>query len=124
MRMLEGAVYLQEQAGGFPTPAFMWDTYYWYVRDFDAAGQNFFLHPKQDRFPNPQFKELYRAARTEMDQEKRGSLIKQMARLMNDEAPVLFLVWDQFPVVSNKKVATLPLPHDRSFVMWRTEKLA
>lgn len=123
-QQLEAAVFLRKMTTKFDTPFFIWDTYYWYLQDFDAAAQMFALHPQQPRFPNEPFKQLYLQTRTELDPEKRAGLIKQAARLMYDEVPGVFLVWGELPLAYNKKIEDLTIWQDRSIPLWTVRKEA
>ncbi len=119
---LEAAVFLQRITTKFETPFFLWDTYYWYLQDFDAAAQNFALHPQQPRFQNDQFRQLYLQIRSELDLEKRAALIKQAARLMYDEVPAVCLNYGELPLAYNKQVEDLTIWHDRSIPLWTVKK--
>ena len=60
----------------------------------------------------------------ELDPEKRTQNIKQMARIMYDEAGALFLSQRQFAVLYNKKIPKLSPTYDTSVYLWKVEKNA
>nr|BFE56183.1 ABC transporter substrate-binding protein [Dactylosporangium thailandense] len=56
-------------------------------------------------YSNPEFDALYKQALTELDDAKRGALSKQLAQIMHDDAPFLFLTQDVWIDAGSKKLA-------------------
>jgi len=65
--------------------------------------------PNYTAFHNEAFDKLYDAALKENDVEKRYNLYQAMDRILIDEAPVVFLFYDETAQFSRKNVSGLPL---------------
>ncbi len=63
--------------------------------------------PNYTRFSNPQFDQLYEQALLENDDEKRFALYREMEKIVIDEAPVIFLFYDETALVTGKSVLGL-----------------
>lgn len=60
--------------------------------------------PNYTRFNNPTFDKLYESALQENDDKKRYAIYQQMDNLLIEEAPVVFLFYDEIASFSQKKV--------------------
>ncbi|MFT5169237.1 MAG: oligopeptide transport system substrate-binding protein [Saprospiraceae bacterium] len=63
--------------------------------------------PNYTRFSNPEFDELYETALEENDDQKRYDLYHQMDRILIDEAPVIFLFYDETALFAEKSIKGL-----------------
>lgn len=63
--------------------------------------------PNYTRFRNTEFDRLYEAALKENDDQKRYDLYQQMDRILIEEAPVIFLFYDETALFANAKVRGL-----------------
>lgn len=63
--------------------------------------------PNYTQFSNSQFDELYEAALKENDNQKRFDLYHQMDRILIEEAPVIFLFYDETALFAAKEVRGL-----------------
>jgi oligopeptide transport system substrate-binding protein len=64
--------------------------------------------PNYTRFANNDFDRLYEACLLETDVEKRHSLYHKMDRILIEEAPVLFLFYDETAVFFRKSITGMP----------------
>lgn len=65
--------------------------------------------PNYTNFSNPQFDLLYEAALQENDNEKRYDLYHQMDRIIIEEAPVIFLFYDETALFAQKNIEGLSI---------------
>jgi peptide/nickel transport system substrate-binding protein len=63
--------------------------------------------PNYTHFSNERFDELYEACLRETDEETRYSLYHQMDRILIDEAPVIFLFYDETALFARKNIQGL-----------------
>jgi peptide/nickel transport system substrate-binding protein len=63
--------------------------------------------PNYTRFSNQKFDELYEAALKENDNQKRYDLYHQMDRILIEEAPVIFLFYDETALFAEKRIKGL-----------------
>ncbi len=63
--------------------------------------------PNYTRFKNPKFDELYEAALKENDDDKRYALYQEMDKIIVDEAPVVFLFYDETAVFAGSNISGL-----------------
>lgn len=63
--------------------------------------------PNYTQFNNAQFDQLYEAALKETDDNKRYDLYHQMDRILVEEAPVIFLFYDETALFAQKKIKGL-----------------
>jgi len=63
--------------------------------------------PNYTRFSNSRFDELYEAALKETEDEKRFELYWKMEEILVDEAPVIFLFYDETAVFTTKNISGL-----------------
>jgi peptide/nickel transport system substrate-binding protein len=64
--------------------------------------------PNYTRFQNATFDRLYEAALRETDAERRYALYRQMEQILVEEAPVIFLFYDETAQFANRRVSGLP----------------
>lgn len=64
--------------------------------------------PNYTGFDNPAFDRLYESSLQENDPDKRFNLYNQMDRILVEEAPVIFLFYDETAQFASKKIAGLP----------------
>jgi peptide/nickel transport system substrate-binding protein len=64
--------------------------------------------PNYTRFQNAAFDRLYEAALRETDAERRYALYRQMEQILVEEAPVIFLFYDETAQFANRRVSGLP----------------
>lgn len=101
-------------------------TDYFALRDFDAAGANFGARPPGfQRFMNSdEYDKLYVAAQSELDEAKRLQYVLRMEEIMRAEIPVLYLAWQEFPIVFSKKIDKINTHYDTAVYLWEVEKAA
>ena len=63
--------------------------------------------PNYTHFKNDEFDRLYEAALAENDNDKRYDLYHQMDRILIEEAPVIFLFYDETALFSRKNISGL-----------------
>ncbi|MBK6353872.1 MAG: ABC transporter substrate-binding protein [Saprospiraceae bacterium] len=63
--------------------------------------------PNYTRFKNVEFDQLYEAAVKEIDNDKRVKLFQQMDRIIVEESPVIFLLYDQTALFGQKNLINL-----------------
>jgi len=63
--------------------------------------------PNYTRFKNPQFDQLYEMALQENDDQKRYTLYHQMDKILVEEAPVIFLFYDETALFARKEIQGL-----------------
>lgn len=101
-------------------------TDYFSLRDFDSAGANFGIRPPgfQRFMNNDEYDKLYITAQSELDEGKRTQYILRMEEIMRNEIPLLYLAWQEFPVVYTKKIEKLDMHYDTAIYLWQVEKSA
>jgi peptide/nickel transport system substrate-binding protein len=85
------------QWGARPTPDVMYSLAY-----KDDAAWN------ESHWKNPRFNELLRAAKTELDQDKRATMYREMHQLLRDDGGTIVPMFTNFVYARNKKVAHGP----------------
>lgn len=95
------------------TPLLYWQTDYYDLRDIAAVTRFGPAAPGQQvHFDNSEYQDLFAQQATEMDEDARGKLIQQMAKVMHDEAGVLMLAWPDNLYTAAPRVEDLPLTGD------------
>lgn len=95
------------------SPLLYWQTDYYDLRDIAAVTR--FGPPapgQQVHFDNSEYQDLFAKQATELDEDARGELIQQMAKVMRDEAGVLMLAWPDNLYTAAPRVKELPLTGD------------
>ena len=95
------------------TPLLYWQTDYYDLRDIAAVTR--FGPPapgQQVHFDSSEYQDLFVQQGQELDEDARSDLIKQMAKVMHDEAGVLMLAWPDNLYTSAPRIKELPLTGD------------
>ncbi len=111
---------LQDLSAFIPTllmkseyPLLYWQTDYYDLRDISSVSRFGPTAPgQQAHIPVNQYQELFTKQAGEMDPKTRESDIQEMAKILNDEAGVLFLAWPDTVYSSAPRVGDLPLGGD------------
>jgi peptide/nickel transport system substrate-binding protein len=85
------------QWGARPTPDVMYSLAY-----KDDAAWN------ESHWKNPRFNELLRAAKTELDQQKRATMYREMHQLLRDDGGTIVPMFTNFVYARDKKVVHGP----------------
>jgi peptide/nickel transport system substrate-binding protein len=113
IQVLEAAVWVQSILGpwakrpGLTVSAINWDTSFeaYTVYRFYSSD----VPPDQGgKWNNPDFEKIYQQAKVTLDADKRTALWQQAAKLINDEAPVLFQWQHSIVGATQKNVAIQP----------------
>jgi len=114
---------IAEVTGGTDRNLILWNAYYTTLQDWSQAMVG--LAPgspgAQRHFDNDDFYGLNMQISLAGDLETRNDLIQQAATLMNDQAAVIFLSWQQFYYVHTPKISALPLNLDNSPRLYAVE---
>lgn len=95
------------------TPLLYWQTDYYDLRDIAAVTRFGPAAPGQQvQFDSAKYQALFAEQSTEMDEDARGKLIQEMAKVMHDEAGVLMLAWPDNLYTAAPRVEELPLTGD------------
>lgn len=85
----------------------------WWTCDKIAAKENNWQEPNNARYCNPEYDQLWQAAATELDPEKRAQLFKQMDELLTQDVAVIPIVHRAIAnAVSNTLSGVNPTPWD------------
>ncbi len=96
---------------------------WWRLRTFHATGQHF-ARENNPHFDNEEYRTLYAECGAELDTDKRIAGIQEAIALMHDEAPAIFLTYDDLIAAHSKKIAAIPKTYDRTLPLWKIEKEA
>jgi peptide/nickel transport system substrate-binding protein len=113
---MEPNVWIGKWYGGGRDEMFMGMTNYLPLYDADFSYSWFWSgnQPAEARFmSNPEFDKLFEAQRSEMDPAKRAEILDQLAQIMHDEAPVIFLFRQARVHVMDPKVQGLEVRPDQ-----------
>lgn len=126
VNLLENAAYTTQFTQKTDYPVLFWAPLTFLLRDYNSATGAWYDHGgrKLGWFPNDRWQTLASQIDIELDAEKRAAAIKEATALMRDEAPCIFLTWEDFAVVYSKKVAPLALTYDTTVHLWEVEKEA
>lgn len=116
--MLEATVWVQKIYQGGRAPMFWTGVNYLPLFDADFSYNWFWSknEPEGARyFKNERFDELFEAQRQEMDRDKRLAMLHEMAQILHDEAPVLWLFRQGRAYAFNPRVKGLVLHADQHF---------
>lgn len=94
-------------------PLLYWQTDYYDLRDISSVVR--FGPPapgQQSHIPVNEYQDLYVAQASQLDEAQRESDIKAMAKILNEEAGVLFLAWPDTVYSSSPALGELPLGGD------------
>jgi peptide/nickel transport system substrate-binding protein len=94
-------------------PLLYWQTDYYELRDIVSVTR--FGPPapgQQSHFDNARYQELFTQQAQEMDADERESMIQEMARIMREEAGVLFLAWPDNLYTAAPHIDEVPLSGD------------
>lgn len=113
-------VVIQDLSAFIPTllqkseyPLLYWQTDYYDLRDITSVSRFGPTAPgQQAHIPVNEYQDLYAKQATELDEEAREGDIKTMAKILNEEAGVLFLAWPDTVYSSAAEIGELPLGGD------------
>lgn len=91
-----------------------WDSNYVTLGDWSQAAIPFTFSPNQPHIGNERFYELNSQIVTAGDPVERTQLIQEVARLMNEEASVVFLSWKDFYYIHTPRIQSVPFNLDTS----------
>lgn len=117
---LEGAVWLQKLYGGGRAPMWMTWANYLPLYDADFSYRWFWgkAQPEPSRYMvHERFDELLAASRRELDSDKRLSMLQEMATIIHEEAPVVFLYFQGHVLAMNPRVKGLVIRADQMFYL-------
>lgn len=98
---------------------------YFSLRDFDAiVGQYARPADRQSTYNNAEFNRLANAQRQEIDPDRRRELVGEAVRIAREDPPVIFLAWQDFPIVHTPSIAELPIANNFFVDFEKVEKLA
>lgn len=117
---------ISEVTNGTDRNLILWNAYYTTLQDWSQAMVG--LAPMQPgaqrHFDNDEFYGLNMQISGAPDAETRNALIAQNAKLMHDEAAVIFLSWMDFYYVHTTAIESIPLNLDNSPQIYAIEMLA
>lgn len=94
-------------------PLLYWQTDYYDLRDITSVSRFGPTAPgQQAHIPANEYQDLYATQSGELDEPKREADIKKMAKILNDEAGVLFLAWTDNLYTVSPRISDLPLSGD------------
>jgi len=113
-------VVIQDLSAFIPTllqkseyPLLYWQTDYYDLRDITSVSRFGPTAPgQQAHIPVNDYQDLYVKQSTELDEDAREADIQQMAKILNEEAGVLFLAWPDTVYSSAARIGELPLGGD------------
>ena len=114
---------IQEIQAGTDRNLILWNAWYTTLQDWSQlmVGLASPAPGAQRHFDNDEFYGLNTQISMAGDAETRNGLIQQAAQLMNEEAAVIFLSWQQFYYVYTSNINALPLNLDNSPLLYAVE---